>query len=185
MAGALWFLSIVFALLFSGISIASEALDKSTSGIILAHASKDTTKEELLLFYEEKDLVVATKREIPLRKAPAIATIITDEEIKNMEARNLMDVLKMVPGMGVSINEFGRYMFEVRGTRTATSEKILVMIDGHRLNESYTGSALANVYNDLSVENIKQIAVVRGSRLCSLWSQCICSRHKYCYQRCG
>ncbi len=170
MAGALWFLSIVFALLFSGISIASEALDKSTSGIILAQASKDTTKEELLLFYEEKDLVVATKRAIPLRKAPAIATIITDEEIKNMGARNLMDVLKMATGIGVSINEFGRYMFEVRGIRTATSEKILVMIDGHRLNESYTGSALANIYNDLPAENIKQIEIIRGAWICPLRS---------------
>lgn len=169
MAGALWFLSIVFALLLHDISIASEASDKSPHDTIkLAQTSKDstdkdvTTKEELLLFYEEKDLVVATKRATPLRKAPAIASVITAEEIKNMGARNLMDVLKMVPGIGVSINEFGRYMFEVRGIRTATSEKILVMIDGHRLNESYTGSALANIYNDLPVENIKQIEIIRG-----------------------
>jgi iron complex outermembrane receptor protein len=166
MAGALWFLSIVFALLFSGISIISEASDNSSQDRIKFASknsqAKDSTKEELLLFYEEKDLVVATKRKIPLSKAPAIATIITADEIKNMGARNIMDVLKMVPGIGISINEFGRYMFEVRGIRTATSEKILVMIDGHRLNESYTGSALANIYNDLPVENIKQIEVVRG-----------------------
>ncbi len=166
MAGALWFLSIVFALLFPGISIASEATNNPSQDKIKFASknspTKNTTKEELLLFYEEKDLVVATKRKIPLGKAPAIATVITADEIKNMGARNLMDVLKMVPGMGVSINEYGRYMFEVRGIRTATSEKILVMIDGHRLNESYTGSALANVYNDLPIENIKQIEIIRG-----------------------
>ncbi|MEW6739193.1 MAG: TonB-dependent receptor plug domain-containing protein [Nitrospirota bacterium] len=166
MAGALWFLSIVFALLFSGINIVSEASDNPSHDKIKFASknsqAKDTTKEELLLFYEEKDLVVATKRATPLRKAPAIATIITAEEIKNMGARNLMDVLKMATGIGVSINEFGRYMFEVRGIRTATSEKILVMIDGHRLNESYTGSALANIYNDLPAENIKQIEIIRG-----------------------
>jgi iron complex outermembrane receptor protein len=166
MAGALWFLSIVFTLLFSGIGIASEASDNPSQDKIKFASknsqAKDATKEELLLFYEEKDLVAATRRAIPLRKAPAIASVITAEEIKNMGARNLMDVLKMVTGIGVSINEFGRYIFEVRGIRTATSEKILVMIDGHRLNESYTGSALANVFNDLPVENIKQIEVVRG-----------------------
>ncbi|MDI6729582.1 MAG: Plug domain-containing protein, partial [Thermodesulfovibrionales bacterium] len=126
MAGALWFLSIVFALLFSGISIISEASDNSSQDRIKFASknsqAKDSTKEELLLFYEEKDLVVATKRKIPLSKAPAIATIITADEIKNMGARNIMDVLKMVPGIGISINEFGRYMFEVRGIRTATSE---------------------------------------------------------------
>jgi len=169
MAGALWFLSIVFVLLLHDSSIASEAPGKPFHDAIkLSQASKDstdkdiTTKEELLLFYEEKDLVIATKRATPLRKAPAIASIITAEDIKNMGARNLMDVLKMSTGIGISINEFGRYMFEVRGIRTATSEKILVMIDGHRLNESYTGSALANIYNDLPVENIKQIEIIRG-----------------------
>lgn len=168
MAGALWFLSIVFALLSSGIDIASEASDKpSPDAIKFAQASKDstdkdvTTKEELLLFYEEKDLVVATKRAIPLRKAPAIVSVITSEEIKNMGARNLMDVLKMVTGIGVSINEYGWYMVEVRGIRTTVTEKIMVMIDGHRLNETYRGSALAYLY-DLALENIKQIEIIRG-----------------------
>ena len=60
--------------------------------------------QELLFFVEEQDLVSATKRPITLRKAPAIATIITADDIKEMGARNLADVLKMVPGFGVSIN---------------------------------------------------------------------------------
>ncbi len=53
-------------------------------------------------------------------------------------------------------------MFEVRGIRTDTSEKILVMIDGHRLNEPYTGSALANVFSNLTVDFIKQVEIIRG-----------------------
>ncbi len=60
-------------------------------------ASSDNTEKELLMFFEEKDLVTATKRPISLNKAPATATIITAEEIRNMGARDLMDVLKMVP----------------------------------------------------------------------------------------
>ncbi len=111
---------------------------------------------------EIKYLETATKRKMDLRKAPAIATVITADEIRNMGARDLMDVLKMVPGFGISINEFGRHMFEVRGIRTSTSEKILVMMDGHRLNESYTGSALAYIFGDISVDNARQIEIVRG-----------------------
>lgn len=164
MRGAAWFVLFIFVLGIPSISPASDIQNKFLpERINLAQArANDSTREDLLMFFEEKDLVTATKRAIPLKKAPAIATIITSDEIKNMGARNIMDVLKMVPGIGISINEYGRYMFEVRGIRTTTSEKILVMIDGHRLNESYTGSALANVYNDLSVENIKQVEVVRG-----------------------
>lgn len=120
-------------------------------------------KEDLLMFYEEQDLVTATKRPTTLRKAPAIATIITAEEIRNMGARNLLDVMKMVPGLGVSINEYGTMMIEVRGIRTSLSEKILVMIDGHSLNRNMNGSSiLYNMAGLLPVENIRRVEVVRG-----------------------
>jgi outer membrane cobalamin receptor len=79
-----------------------------------------------------------------------------------MGARSLLDVLKMVPGFGISINEFGINMIEVRGVRTTTSEKILVMIDGHSMNNNLRGSALYNVSGMIPVENIKQVEIVRG-----------------------
>jgi outer membrane receptor for ferrienterochelin and colicin len=126
-------------------------------------AQNSQTEKELGLFFEEQDLVTATKRPTSLRKAPAIATIITADEIRNMGARNLLDVLKMVPGFGVSTNEFGTMMIEVRGVRTSVSEKILVMIDGHSLNRNTNGSAFVyNVASKLPVENIKQVEVIRG-----------------------
>ena len=126
-------------------------------------ASASSTEKDLLLFYEEQDLVTATKRPTSLRKAPAIATIITADEIRNMGARSLLDVLKMVPGFGISINEFGTMMVEVRGIRTQASEKILVMIDGHSQNRNMNGSALLyNVAGMLPMEYIRQVEVVRG-----------------------
>jgi len=122
-----------------------------------------TDNNDLLMFFEEQDLVTATKRPTTLRKAPAIATIINADEIRNMGARNLLDVLKMVPGFGISINEWGTLMIEVRGIRTGASEKILVMVDGHSLNRNTNGSALVyNVASRLPVENIQQVEVVRG-----------------------
>jgi len=137
--------------------------DEPLSAPGVAVAENSTTERELLAFYEEQDLYTATRRATTLRKAPAIATIITADEIRNMGARNLLDVLKMVPGFGVSINEFGSFMVEVRGIRTSLSEKILVMIDGHSLNKNINGSAIIyNLAGMLPVENIKQVEVVRG-----------------------
>ena len=120
--------------------------------------------------YQEEDffrtdrlLLTATKRNLPIRKAPAIASVITQEEIHYMGARNLRDVLSMVPGIGVSRIEFGVFMYEVRGIRTELSEKILVMIDGHSVNKSIiTGSALYRILYDMPVKNIRQIEVIRG-----------------------
>jgi iron complex outermembrane receptor protein len=121
------------------------------------------TKEELSMFFEEKDLVTANKRATPEREAPAIATVVTAEEIRNMGARNLLDVLKMVQGFGVAIQEFGTYMVEVRGVRTTMSEKVLLMIDGHAINKNTNGSAwIYNFGSMLPVENIKQVEIIRG-----------------------
>src|SRR6185369_4761631 len=67
-----------------------------------------------------------------------------------------------VPGLGISINEFGVMMIEVRGIRTVLSEKILIMIDGHSLNRNIFGSALYSVADKLPMDNIRQVEVVRG-----------------------
>lgn len=125
-------------------------------------AAAPADKEELLMFFEEHELVTATKRSIPLRHAPAIATVITADEIRNMGARNLLDLLKMVPGVGISINEFNAMMVEVRGIRTGTSEKILVMVDGHSMNRNTNGSAIYRAAEMFPIEMIKQVEVMRG-----------------------
>lgn len=138
-------------------TVAPHALETATSEGV---ASKE--QEELQLLFEEKDLVTATKRSTPLRKAPAIATIITAHEIRNMGARTLVDVLRMVPGFGISFNEQGINQIEVRGIRTANGEKILLMIDGHPMNKNPFGSALYLLADALPIENIKQVEVVRG-----------------------
>jgi outer membrane receptor for ferrienterochelin and colicin len=112
--------------------------------------------DELVAIY------TASKQRMPVNKAPAIATVITAEEIRNMGARNLLDVLKMVPGVGVSINEFGLYQIEIRGIRTQLSEKVLLMIDGHSMNKLFTGSGMYSFGRDLPVEHIDQVEVIRG-----------------------
>jgi outer membrane cobalamin receptor len=110
----------------------------------------------------ETFMVTATKRKISVRKAPAIATVITADEIRNMGARDLTDVLKTVPGFGVAISSEGYNQFEVRGISTTISEKILVMIDGHRVNTPYMGSGLILLFDNLSLEKVRQVEIIRG-----------------------
>ncbi len=142
-----------------------------TSGNYFAGVSSDDKKdvitsmaeEEMLLFFEKKDLIVtATRRPQKVSEAPAIATVITAEQIRNMGARNLLDVLKIVPGLGVSIvTGYGKYGIESRGIKSIDTEKILMMIDGHRVNETLSGGATW-VFDDMMVENIKRVEIIRG-----------------------
>ncbi len=125
--------------------------------------AEQSDNKDLLLYFEEQELTTATKRPTSVRKAPAIATVITAEEIRNMGARDLLDVLKMVPGIGISISEYGPYMVEMRGIRSTVNEKILVLIDGHSINRaSYFGSSLDNFASNLPIEGIRRVEVIRG-----------------------
>ncbi|MFC1524382.1 TonB-dependent receptor plug domain-containing protein [Thermodesulfobacteriota bacterium] len=139
----------------------------STSAIVLADNSQKQLGMSDLLEMDIEDLIelnvsLATRHPMPVHKAPAIASVLTANKIRNMGARNLIDILETIPGFGISRNEHGVFMYEVRGIRTTLSEKILVMIDGHSLNKNYSGSALAYVCDDMPVEYIKRIEVVRG-----------------------
>lgn len=107
-------------------------------------------------------LVTPARHSTSLRQAPGNATIITRDEIRLMGARYLLDVLKMVPDLGISIAEDGSTFVEVRGIRSAFDSEILFMVDGHSLNKNLFGSALHIFAATLPVENIRQIEVVRG-----------------------
>lgn len=119
-------------------------------------------EEEALFWGEEEKIISATRYIKRLREAPAIATVITAKQIRNMGARNLMDILKIVPGIGISmITGYGKYGIESRGIKSIDTEKALIMIDGHRVNETLSGGAMW-VFDDLMVENIKRVEVIRG-----------------------
>ena len=120
-----------------------------------------TEKAELLLFFEES-VITATKTKKKASDVPATVTVITAEQIRNMGARNIMDVLKVVPGVNIARMSYGTWKgVEVRGIRTTFSEKVLLLLDGHNLNSVYTGGFI-RYFEDLVINNIKQIEIIRG-----------------------
>jgi iron complex outermembrane receptor protein len=120
-------------------------------------------QEELLMFFEEEALVsIATLHPNRTGEAPAIISVITAEQIKYMGARNLADVLVTVPGIGIlTSNAWSRDEIEVRGIETRQSDKVLVLVDGHRLNDPFFGGA-TTVTDDFPLANVKQIEIIRG-----------------------
>ncbi len=124
----------------------------------------DDKESEEQYYQADRVLMTATKRLMDARKAPAINSVITADEIRNMGARTIFDVLRKVPGIGMGhlVEVPGPdSMTEVRGIMTTFSEKVLLLIDGHRMNSAYTGSWMY-VFNNLMVEDVERIEVVRG-----------------------
>ncbi len=132
------------------------------SGISLAEDvySLLETEERLLLLGEEF-AITPTKTFRSVKKNPSIVTVIDKQQIKNMGAQTLADVLRNVPGIGITIMRYGKYEIEVRGIKTVNSEKVLFMIDGHKVEFPISGGSTW-VFDDVIVDNIERIEIVRG-----------------------
>lgn len=101
----------------------------------------------------------ASQFEETVQEAPVPVMLITEDMIRQSGARNLQDLLVLyVPGMtrveGMDVN------VAMHGAYSQMQEKMLIMIDGHRLNSHTTNSE--SLDQRTSLEKIKQIEVLRG-----------------------
>lgn len=105
-------------------------------------------------------ITTASQQAETLEEAPVPVTLITEEMIKACGARTLKEALiAYVPGMtDVATND--EMNIAMRGIFSSGQEKILILLDGHRLN-SYSTNAASPDYS-MSLEKIKQIEVLRG-----------------------
>lgn len=105
-------------------------------------------------------ITTASSQEESIVEVPVPTTLITEEMIRNSGARNLQEVLAAyVPGMHI-IDSNDDINIAMRGIYSNSQEKILIMLNGHRLNSYSTNTAAPNF--SINLENLKQIEVLRG-----------------------
>ncbi|MFT7372910.1 MAG: outer membrane cobalamin receptor [Oleiphilaceae bacterium] len=147
--------SLLLMLLFSTYSvIATEHSSESESLTPL--------QEEIQWLQEETYVSTATKTLESISKSGATVSVITAEDLKNMGARNLMDALKRVPGLGIKINKLGLPVIEVRGVQTEFSEKVLFLVNGHAINNNLVNGGATWAHNNFMIDEIKRVEIVRG-----------------------
>lgn len=108
------------------------------------------------------NITTASRVSEPLARSAAATTVITADQLRSMGARTLYDALRHVPGLQVGSSQFGDNYIAVRGIRSGNSEKVLVLLDGHLLNDVRSGSATFQFLDRLPLDNIARIEVVRG-----------------------
>lgn len=121
--------------------------------------SKDLSSmslEELL----NVEVTSASQQAEPLRETPVPVTVITSDMIQNLGAKSLRDVLiTYVPGI-TNVQDHNEINVAMRGVYASSQQKILIMLDGHRLNSRVYSES--NPDFSLSLEKIKQIEILRG-----------------------
>jgi len=117
-------------------------------------------------FTQESDLqkilnknVAVSAQKLSARETPGIISLITSEEIQNSGARDMIDVLRLVPGFDVMQDLQFVMGIGLRGS-WANEGKVLVLLDGQQMNELlYQTVALGNRF---PVDAIERIEIIRG-----------------------
>ncbi|MDD4975692.1 MAG: TonB-dependent receptor [Bacteriovorax sp.] len=115
--------------------------------------------EELL---KVRIISIATGTKKPVAEAPAIASVITAQEIDAMGATTLDEVLEAAPGLHVSVGQgYGStYLINGIGSRPFNPEALL-MINGTPIKLLYTGDTIMRS-GFLPVKMISRIEIIRG-----------------------
>ncbi|MBN1960581.1 MAG: TonB-dependent receptor plug domain-containing protein [Deltaproteobacteria bacterium] len=92
-------------------------------------------------------------------EAPSSVTVFTRKDIMRLGVRTIERLLNFVPGFqGTTDNGNGVFRISVRGRNTTEHDYVLVLIDGQRLNDMFTGGAI----NPIAIENVEQVEIIRG-----------------------
>lgn len=108
---------------------------------------------------QEAGITTASKQAETVEEAPVPVTLITEDMIRHSGCQTIDEVLCLyVPGMSMATGLEAN--IAMHGVFSLSQEKILFMLDGHRLN-SHSTNAEAPDYRT-SLDKIQQIEVLRG-----------------------
>ncbi len=106
----------------------------------------------------EASVSVAGFSTTTLREAAGIVSLITAEDIQRMGARDLIDVLRFIPGFDLSTDVLPVLTMRGNGVNEG---KALILIDGHAINN--IGSGYAYIFQRFPLDNIDRIEIIRGA----------------------
>jgi iron complex outermembrane receptor protein len=140
--------------------------------VLCAHAAETKTNKnsadltslslEALMNIEVPTVSGASKFEQKVTEAPSSVTIITADEIKRYGYRTLADILQSVQGFYVSYDRNYSFLGS-RGMNLGDSNsRILLLVNGHRINNNLTDGAAIGTDFILDVDLIDHVEIIRG-----------------------
>lgn len=107
------------------------------------------------------------RKQATLFDTPNSASVATNEDLHRSGALELAEALRLLPGLQVARIDSFQYAVTARGFNDATSNKLLVLMDGRSLYSTTSSGANWN-YHELILEDVDRIELLRGPGA-SLW----------------
>jgi outer membrane receptor protein involved in Fe transport len=95
----------------------------------------------------------------PIREQPGIVSVVTQPQIIETGARDLSDILMLVPGFSLDSDVQSMVGLTFRGLQ-GQEGKVLLVVDGIEINEPLYGSL--PILNFIPAEVIDQVEIIRG-----------------------
>ncbi|KJG35739.1 ligand-gated channel [Photobacterium angustum] len=126
-------------------------------------AAEDNTQADDVM------VVTANRFEQPVTSVLAPFNIVTRQDIDNIQAKTLTEVISLLPGVQVTQNG-GRGQSSSIFVRGANSDQVLVLVDGIRMARSVAGNV---DFNQIPLTQVERIEFTRGARAAIYGSEAI------------
>ena len=131
----------------------------SRLAVPVSAAEEGVSDVDLGSLLQMDEVSVASIKTTGLREAPGIVSVLTHEEIEASGARDLVDLLEMLPGFFVGVDVQGNLGLGIRGN-WGQEGKILIVIDGQEINETAYGTV--SIAHHFPVQAIYRVEIIRG-----------------------
>ncbi|MFN3551135.1 MAG: TonB-dependent receptor plug domain-containing protein, partial [Endomicrobiia bacterium] len=116
------------------------------------------SQQDVYLSYE-KIVYTPTRYDIEVKNLPLSCSVITDEEIQNVNLYQTTDILEQIPGVFImKTSAFGRADVNIRGLGN-NGRQLGIFIDGRPDKMSIMG---CSVTHTLPFNNVEKIEIIRG-----------------------
>jgi len=133
---------------------------------LFSFAQNDTTSTGEDLFDVDfnqllnMEVTTASKKSQSISEAPAIITVITEDQIKEYGVNSLSELMSYVPGFTVQDAYWKRNIITARGIKqTLYNDKILVLLNGV---PTYDAMAMEHYLDFIPIASVKRIEIIRG-----------------------
>jgi outer membrane receptor for ferrienterochelin and colicins len=140
----------------------------SSSATAGSNSGNDTNQDltamslEQLMQIQVPVVETASKFEQKATEAPADATVVTSDEIKKYGWRTLGDLLASVPGFNISYDHVYDYVGVSGVSLGDANNRILLLVNGHRINNDLNDSAPVDTSFILDMDLIDRVEIIRG-----------------------
>lgn len=117
---------------------------------------------EKLLEMEIPTTKTPSKIEQKITEAPSSVTIIEADEVKKYGHRTLADILRSVPGLHVTYDRQYNFLGTRGFNRGDFNSRVLLLVDGHRVNNNLTDGGFIGTSFVLDVDLIDRVEIARG-----------------------